>query len=136
MVVSTVSRSSVEFTAWLTSPSARQLLDRFGEFPVRACTSSNSRTFSMAITAWSAKVLSSSICLSVNGPVSRAQMTIVADQPARRGSCGTPRQARKPAALWLPRFDTRESARTSGIWTAAPVEHRSAGDVAWLGVIG
>ena len=34
---------------------------------VRACTSSNSRTFSMAITAWSAKVVTSSICLSVNG---------------------------------------------------------------------
>ena len=34
---------------------------------VLACTSSNSRTFSMAITAWSAKVCTSSICLSVNG---------------------------------------------------------------------
>ena len=32
---------------------------------VRACTSSNSRTFSIAITAWSAKVSSNSICLSV-----------------------------------------------------------------------
>ena len=29
---------------------------------VRACTSSNSRTFSIAITAWSAKVSTSSIC--------------------------------------------------------------------------
>ena len=35
--------------------------------PVRARTSSNSRTFSIAITAWSAKVVTSSICLSVNG---------------------------------------------------------------------
>ena len=35
---------------------------------VRACTSSNSRTFSIAITAWSAKVVTSSICFSVNGP--------------------------------------------------------------------
>ena len=34
---------------------------------VRACTSSNSRTFSIAITAWSAKVWTSSICLSANG---------------------------------------------------------------------
>ena len=34
---------------------------------VRACTSSNSRAFSIAITAWSAKVVTSSICLSVNG---------------------------------------------------------------------
>ena len=34
---------------------------------VRAGISSNSRTFSIAITAWSAKVSTSSICLSVNG---------------------------------------------------------------------
>ena len=34
---------------------------------VRFCTSSNSRTFSIAITAWSAKVSTSSICLSVKG---------------------------------------------------------------------
>ena len=34
---------------------------------VRCCSASNSRTFSMAITAWSAKVVTSSICLSVKG---------------------------------------------------------------------
>ena len=34
---------------------------------VRACTSSNRRAFSMAISAWSAKVVTSSICLSLNG---------------------------------------------------------------------
>ena len=34
--------------------------------PCAACTSSNSRAFSMAMTAWSAKVSTSSICLSVN----------------------------------------------------------------------
>jgi len=34
---------------------------------VRACTSSNNRTFSIAITAWSANVVTSSICLVVNG---------------------------------------------------------------------
>ena len=32
------------------------LLQRLGQLAVRACTSSNSRTFSIAITAWSAKV--------------------------------------------------------------------------------
>ena len=37
------------------------------QFVVRA-QSSNSRTFSIAITAWSAKVVTSSICFSVNGP--------------------------------------------------------------------
>ena len=34
---------------------------------VRCCSASNSRVFSMAITAWSAKVFTSSICLSVKG---------------------------------------------------------------------
>src|SRR3989304_537262 len=34
---------------------------------LRACSSWNKRTFSMAITAWSAKVSSSLICLSENG---------------------------------------------------------------------
>ena len=34
---------------------------------VRACTSSNSRTFSTAITAWSANALMSATCLSSNG---------------------------------------------------------------------
>ena len=37
---------------------------------VRACTSSNRRAFSIAITAWSAKVVTNSICLSVNGRTS------------------------------------------------------------------
>ena len=37
---------------------------------LRASSSLKSRTFSMAITAWSAKVLRSSICPSVNGPAS------------------------------------------------------------------
>ncbi len=37
---------------------------------LRSCNSLNSRTFSMAITAWSAKVSSSAICLSVNGRTS------------------------------------------------------------------
>ena len=40
---------------------------------VRCCSASNSRTFSIAITAWSAKVVTSSICLSVNG---RAAVTL------------------------------------------------------------
>jgi hypothetical protein len=42
---------------------------------VRACTSSNRRTFSIAITAWSAKVVSSSICRSVNGRIKRRAST-------------------------------------------------------------
>src|SRR5262252_1820382 len=42
---------------------------------VRACTSSNSRTFSIAITAWSANVVITSTCLSVNGVVTERAST-------------------------------------------------------------
>ena len=38
------------------------LLERFGQVALRVSSSLNRRTFSMAITAWSAKVCSSSIC--------------------------------------------------------------------------
>jgi hypothetical protein len=60
---------------------------------VRACTSSNSRTFSIAITAWSAKVVTSSICLSVNGStVLRVKTSTPVGVPSR--SIGTPRTVR------------------------------------------
>ena len=45
----------------------------------RASSSVNSRTFSMAMTAWSAKVFASSICLSVKGWTSLRRMTDDAD---------------------------------------------------------
>ena len=50
----------------------RRLLSE-GTSRVRVCGSSSKRVFSMAITAWLAKLLRSSICLSVNGraPVGR-----------------------------------------------------------------
>ena len=54
---------------------------------VRACTSSNSRTFSIAITAWSAKVVTSSICFSVNGCTACAQEMTPIGVPSR--SSGT-----------------------------------------------
>ena len=47
---------------------------------VRACSSSNSRVFSIAMTAWSAKLVTSSICLSVNGRTSCAIDDDDADQ--------------------------------------------------------
>ena len=74
---------------WLASASWRLL----------SWISSNSRTFSIAITAWSAKVVTSSICLSVNG------CTVVARQRrARRSACpsrssGTPSMVRIAAQL-------------------------------------
>ena len=49
---------------------------------LRASSSVNRRTFSMAMTAWSAKVLSSSICSSENGRTSRAATVIDADRSA------------------------------------------------------
>ena len=66
------------------------LLQRFRSSRLRAWTSSNSLTFSMAITAWSAKVSTSSICFPVNGftPV-RVSTKTPTDSPSLRS--GTPR---------------------------------------------
>ena len=63
---------------------------------VRACTSSNSRTFPIAITAWSAKVCSNAICLSLNGctSVRRSAITPI-HSPSR--SNGTHKMLRKPS---------------------------------------
>src|SRR5262245_58389899 len=69
------------------------LLQRLAEIAVRACTSSNSRTFSIAITAWSANVVASSICLSVNGrTVDRCNTITPMAVPSRRS--GTPSMVR------------------------------------------
>ena len=57
---------------WLASASWRLL----------SWISSNSRTFSIAITAWSAKVVTSSICLSVNGRTVPARQRDHADRGA------------------------------------------------------
>ena len=57
----------------------------FASSRVRASTLSNSRTFSIAIAAWSANVVTSSICLSVNGALPSAS------SPGRRS--GRPRAA-------------------------------------------
>ena len=74
------------------------VFERFLSSRVRACTSSNSRTFSIAITAWSAKVCKSSICLSVRAGLHCAVivMTPIAT-PSR--SRGTPRIVRNPPVL-------------------------------------
>jgi hypothetical protein len=51
MVVSTVSRSSVELTARPTSPNAASFSTDWVSSPVLACSSLSSRAFSMAIAA-------------------------------------------------------------------------------------
>ena len=85
---STVSTSSVELTARLTSPSAVSFSTDWVSSPVRACSSLNRRTFSTAMTAWSAKVFSSSISLSENGPGS-ARATAMTPMGAPSRSIGT-----------------------------------------------
>src|SRR5262249_1345574 len=95
-VSSTVSSLSVELTARLTSPSARSSETDRRSSRVRACTSSNRRTFSIAITAWSAKVVTSSICLWVNGCTADRDSTITPIGAPSRSS-GTPSIVRMPA---------------------------------------
>ena len=83
-----------------------------------ACVSLNSRTFSIAITAWSAKVSSSAICLSVNGRGSGAQSDDRADRRRLRAS-SAPRAARDAtAAAARSRAGTRRRRATSGMWTS------------------
>ena len=65
---------------------------------VRCCSASNKRTFSIAITAWSAKVVTSSICLSVNGrTVLRCKTMTPIGMPSRNS--GTPSIVRMPPIL-------------------------------------
>ena len=54
----------------------RLMLQGLAQFALRSSSSLNSRTFSMAMTAWLAKVLSNSICLSEKGRTSIRQMLI------------------------------------------------------------
>ena len=68
---------------------------------VRCCSASNSRTFSIAITAWSAKVDTSSICFSVNGrTVLRCRTITPMGVPSR--SSGTPSMVCAPPTFAAP----------------------------------
>ena len=91
--------------------------------------SRNSRTFSIAITAWSAKVLSSSICLSVNGPRLAVRAS---DEHADRLALAQHRHGEDAAvaaraASSSSRLGSAASARTSGICTVSPLDDRAAG---------
>ena len=60
--------SEASFWVWTRrSCAVRRSSSDFANSLVRSCSASNSRTFSIAMTAWSANVVTSSICLSVNG---------------------------------------------------------------------
>src|SRR5215467_12005703 len=85
---------------------------------VRACNSPSNRAFSIAMTAWSAKVRISSICRSVNGSTRfRARVIVPSTAPSR--SSGTPRHVRYPAATVSGRAKSR-SARKSATCTTLP----------------
>src|SRR6516165_2235541 len=97
IVASTVSRSSEELTARSTSSSACSSPTERVSSSVRVCNSSSSRAFSIAMTAWSAKVRTSSICRSVNG-CTRFRPRLIVPRTAPSRSSGTPRQVPIPAA--------------------------------------
>src|SRR5215831_2865717 len=121
IVVNTVSSSRVELTAWPTSPRAFiSSTDRTSSW-VRACSSWNRRTFSMAITAWSANVLSRAICFSVNGRTSVRRMTIAPiGTPSR--SMGVASMVRLPVASCRgldSGYSVSSSAARSWMWMGA-----------------
>ena len=87
---------------------------------LRASSSWNRRTFSIAMTAWSAKVLRSSICLSVNGRTVRRMMMPPRATPSR--SSGTKRMVR-----------TRSLYRPSSTIAAEPAADGGAHVGTWTG---
>ena len=91
----------------------------------RASSSWNSRTFSIAITAWSAKVWSSSICLAGEGPAvvrrtrDGADRHALAQHAAPTGRCATPDPYRL-AALVLRVLGRRRRARSPASGSSGP----------------
>ena len=82
----------------------------------------NRRTFSMAITAWSAKVWSSSIWCALNSPAS-TRVTLIMPMATPSRTSGTFAIERKPRARARSRCRSvaRESLSTSAIWMGSPV---------------
>jgi len=87
---------------------------------LRAPSSVNSRTFSIAITAWSANVDSSATCASENGPGSD-RPRLIAPMVRPSWTSGTASTARNPAAIAGSVVAYSASSRTSGIITVARV---------------
>jgi hypothetical protein len=65
----------------------------------RTSSSWNSRTFSIAITAWSAKVLSNAICLSENGNGVPHLWSVIAPIGTPSRSIGTGQQSTEPGGV-------------------------------------
>ena len=87
-----------------------------------SCVSLNSRTFSIAITAWSAKVCSSAICLARERPArqprrcDRADRLALAQQRHRRARSGSAEVERRAR---LRGYSVSSRSATSAMWTRA-----------------
>jgi hypothetical protein len=69
------------------------MLQGLAQFRIALLDSLNNRTFSMAMTAWSAKVLTNAICLSLNGLTSLRQVVMTPTSLSSR-SIGTDKTVR------------------------------------------
>ena len=106
----------MELTARLTSPSAWSSLTEWVSWPVRASSSLKRRTFSIAITAWSAKVCIRLICRSPKARASARQHAMTPTTVSSR-SIGTARNERYPPACWVAaRSGLAGSESTSSTW--------------------
>ena len=130
-----------------TSARCRLVLQGLAQFRLRSWSSLNSRTFSMAITAWSAKVLRSAICFSEKGRTSVRRIVITPiGVPSR--SNGVARMVRATAFLEESRFrklhlkfsrdvvdvDCRPVDHSPSCWVAAS-ERRVTGRRAWVHIL-
>ena len=93
----------------------RLLLQELVSSIVRARTSSNSRVLSIAMTAWFANVVRSSICFSVNG-CTLVRRVAITPTTASSLSIGTARTVRIPTAC-RPIHVYSGSSSTSWMWT-------------------
>jgi len=103
--------------------------------PFRASSSWNSRTFWMAITAWSAKVWSSATRRSGNSPAT-VRVTVMAPMGRPSRSIGTATTLRKPLAWAAGRSAYVSSPSTSGTCTTRRSRIASVDEAARLGGIG
>ena len=105
------------------------MLQCLAQFCVALLSSLNSRTFSIAITAWSAKVLRSSICLSVNGRTSvrRIMIAPIATPSRSNGTASTVRIPRLLSTRLASGNSSSSSARHVMDMNRLPVDDGSAG---------
>src|ERR1700730_15059331 len=108
----------IEITRRISAVAVRYSRDSVSS-RVRCCSASNSRAFSIAITAWSANVVTSSICLSVKRSTRWRARTITPIGTFCRKS-GTPSAVRA-----LPRLDDSGKAYSGSVvmsstWTTRP----------------